>query len=205
MLSESSRTDTVVTASAKEDKRGGQGHTSASLFHQSDMWHRTMSTHCFYTSAFSTSCFILSTKDGKIKQHVCIKFCVKLDKSAIETLEILRKAFEEHSLSRTVVFEWHLRFKASWVSAEDNERSGWPSTSKTENMEKIQVLIHEDHCQTIHELADTAGIRYKVCPESLTENFNMCHIAAKLVPRVLISEQKQRHINMCLELQEKAN
>jgi hypothetical protein len=30
--------------------------------------------------------------DGKIKQHVCIKFCVKLGKSAIETPEMLREA-----------------------------------------------------------------------------------------------------------------
>jgi hypothetical protein len=43
--------------------------------------------------------------DGKIEQCVCIKFCVKLSKSAIETLEILREAFGEHSLSRTAVFE----------------------------------------------------------------------------------------------------
>jgi hypothetical protein len=31
--------------------------------------------------------------DGKIKQHVCIKFCMKLGKSATETLEMLREAF----------------------------------------------------------------------------------------------------------------
>jgi hypothetical protein len=39
--------------------------------------------------------------DGKIEQRVCIKFCMKLGKSAIETLEMLREAFGEHSLSRT--------------------------------------------------------------------------------------------------------
>jgi hypothetical protein len=43
--------------------------------------------------------------DGKIEQYVCIKFCVKLGKSATETLEMLREAFGEHSLSRTAVFE----------------------------------------------------------------------------------------------------
>jgi hypothetical protein len=37
--------------------------------------------------------------DGKIEQHVCIKFCVKLSKSATETLEMLHEAFEEHSLN----------------------------------------------------------------------------------------------------------
>jgi hypothetical protein len=56
---------------------------------------------------------------------------VKLGKSATETLEMLREAFGEHSLSRTAVFEWHSRFKAGRVSVEDDERSGRPSTSKT--------------------------------------------------------------------------
>jgi transposase len=83
--------------------------------------------------------------DDKIEQRVCIKFCVKLDKSATETLEMLREAFEEHSLSRTAVSEWHSRFKAGLASVEDDERSGRPSTSKTaENVEKIREHIHED-------------------------------------------------------------
>jgi hypothetical protein len=42
--------------------------------------------------------------DGKIKQRVRIKFCVKLGKSTISTLEMLREAFGEHSLSWTSVF-----------------------------------------------------------------------------------------------------
>jgi hypothetical protein len=51
--------------------------------------------------------------DGKTEQHVCIKFCVKLSKSATETTEMLHEAFEEHSLSQTAVSEWHSSFKAS--------------------------------------------------------------------------------------------
>jgi hypothetical protein len=76
--------------------------------------------------------------DGKIEQRVCIKFCVEVGKSAAETLEMLLEAFGEHSLSRTVVFEWHSRFKAGRVSVENDECSGRPSTSKTtENVDKI--------------------------------------------------------------------
>jgi hypothetical protein len=56
--------------------------------------------------------FYLSWTDGKTEQHVCITFCVKLSKSATKTLEMLREAFEEHSLSRTAVFHWHSHFKA---------------------------------------------------------------------------------------------
>jgi hypothetical protein len=44
---------------------------------------------------------------GKIEQRVC----VKLGKSATETLEMLREAFGEHSLSWTVVSQWHSRLK----------------------------------------------------------------------------------------------
>jgi hypothetical protein len=54
-------------------------------------------------SAFSTSFFVLSAMDGKIKQRVCIKLCVKLGKSAAETREMLREVFVEHSLSQTAV------------------------------------------------------------------------------------------------------
>jgi hypothetical protein len=35
VLSQSSPTVILVTASVKEDERAGQGHTSSSLFHQS--------------------------------------------------------------------------------------------------------------------------------------------------------------------------
>jgi hypothetical protein len=62
--------------------------------------------------------------DGKIEYCVCIKFCVKLGKSATKTLEMLHEAFGEHSLGWTAVFEWHSHFKAGRVSVEDDERSG---------------------------------------------------------------------------------
>jgi hypothetical protein len=50
--------------------------------------------------------------DSKIEQRVRIKFCVKLGKSAIKTLEMLCEALGEHSLSWTAVFEWHSHCKA---------------------------------------------------------------------------------------------
>jgi hypothetical protein len=43
--------------------------------------------------------------DGKIEQRVCIKFCVKLSKSATKTHKMLHEAFGEYSLSRMAVFE----------------------------------------------------------------------------------------------------
>jgi hypothetical protein len=52
----------------------------------------------------------------------------------------------------------------------------------------------------MHELAESVGIGYGVCQEILTENLNMRTIAAKFVPRLLTSDQKQLRVNMCLKL-----
>jgi hypothetical protein len=72
-------------------------------------------------------------------------------------------------------------------------------------LKKIWELIHEDRRWTIHDLTDTVGISYGVCQDISTENLHMCLIAAKFVPRLLTNDQKQQRINVCLELQEKAN
>jgi hypothetical protein len=48
--------------------------------------------------------------------HVDIKFCVNPGKSATKTVEMLHEAFGEHSLSQTMVFQWHKCFKAGQVS-----------------------------------------------------------------------------------------
>jgi hypothetical protein len=100
-----------------------------------------------------------------------------------------------------VDLEWRSRFKVSGVSVEDDERSGRPSTSETtENVDKFRELICEDHRRTIHVFADTAGINYGVFQEILTENLNTHCTAAKFVPQLLTNDQKQRHVNVFLEL-----
>lgn len=140
------------------------------------------------------------------EQRVCIKFCVKLGKSATETLDMLRQAFGDQALSRARCFQWHSRFKGGQTSTEDDQRSGRPSTSTTpENIEKIRQLIHEDRRRTIREICDMVGIGYGICQAILTENLNMHRIAAKFVPRLLTFDQKQRRLDVCQELRDTAN
>jgi hypothetical protein len=71
--------------------------------------------------------------NGKIQQHACIKFCVKLGKSTTEPLKMLHKAFKPDS-----PFEWYSYFKA----VREDDSWGWPSTSKTDNAEK-NLIIHQ--------------------------------------------------------------
>jgi hypothetical protein len=95
---------------------------------------------CFYTRALSTRCFLSSAIDGKIKQRVCIKFCVKLGKSAKETFEMLHEACREHSLTWTAILQWYSRLKAGWVSAEDDEtfRAIKHQQNAKKNMKKFE-------------------------------------------------------------------
>jgi hypothetical protein len=60
-------------------------------------------------------------------------------------------------------------------------------------------------CRTIHELAEAAGISYVVCKQILREHLKICRTAAKFVLGLLTNDQKQRRVNVLLELREKAN
>jgi hypothetical protein len=74
--------------------------------------------------------------DGKIEQRVCIKFCVELSKSAIETLEMPLEVFGKHSLRRTAVFERYSRFKFDQVSVRDDEAQGDQAPAKGQEILK---------------------------------------------------------------------
>jgi hypothetical protein len=62
--------------------------------------------------------------------------------------------------------------------------------------------------QSMSKQTPLGWISYGVCQEILTDNLKMRRrIAAKFVPRLLTNDQKQRRVNVCLELlvREKAN
>ncbi|WP_316399518.1 leucine zipper domain-containing protein [Bradyrhizobium sp. 33ap4] len=124
--------------------------------------------------------------DIKHEQRANVKFCVKLEKSATETFEMIRQAYGDESVSRTTCFEWHARFRSDRASLNDDARSGRPSTSSTaETVEKIKGLVHEDRRVTIREVADMADVSFGTAQAILTCNLNMRRVAAKFVPRLL--------------------
>jgi hypothetical protein len=101
-------------------------------------------------------------------------------------------------MGRTQCVERFSRFKAGRTSVEDDERSGRPSTSKTEaNIEKVRQAVHEDRRQSIQDIASSVGISYGSCQSILTENLNMRRVAEKFVPRLLTRDQKNRLLKVC--------
>jgi hypothetical protein len=50
-----------------------------------------------------------------MEQRAAIEFCIKLEKTATETFEMLKSADGEECLSRTSVFEWHKKYVLNYV------------------------------------------------------------------------------------------
>jgi len=93
---------------------------------------------------------------------------------------MIKTAFGEYSLSRSVTFEWYKRFKDGRQSTDDDPRSERPSTSRNDDVvEKIKEKVRNDRRLTVRELANEAGISIGSCHEILTENLQMKTVAAK--------------------------
>src|SRR5215469_15916158 len=114
--------------------------------------------------------FAVRRMDVRIEQRVNIKFCVKLGKTATETLQLLRDAYGDEALSRARVFGWHRRFVLGRVSVKDDTRSGRPSSSRNEhNVVRIRDMIREDRTVTVCMLADALHINKSTCHQILRE------------------------------------
>ena len=50
-------------------------------------------------------------KQHSVDQRYAIKFCVKLEKPATETLAMIQQAYGKDALSKAQVFRWHKAFR----------------------------------------------------------------------------------------------
>ncbi|GBM50580.1 hypothetical protein AVEN_266795-1 [Araneus ventricosus] len=63
---------------------------------------------------------------SSLEQPSNIKFCVLLEKSPSETLEMLNKAYGNDAMKKMAVYEWHMRFREGRTNIEDDPRTGRP-------------------------------------------------------------------------------
>ena len=139
-------------------------------------------------------------------QRLCIIFCANLGKSATETLEMIQQGFGDQSLSRTQVFQWHVRFKAGRTSVDDDEYTGRPTSCTTpETIARIQEIILQDRRRTIRDIAEEVDVGYGTCQRVLMEELGLQRVAAKFVPRILTADQIQQRVSVCTELRQLAS
>ena len=67
---------------------------------------------------------------------------LKLEKTFMDTFQMLQQAYVDDCLSRTQCYEWYQRFKSVRTSIEDDPKSVWPSSSTgDDHIEKVRSVI----------------------------------------------------------------
>jgi len=130
------------------------------------------------------------------EQRTNIKFLVKLGKSGNEIREVLVQVCRDNAMKKTAVYKWVKRFTEGRESVTDEERSGRPATSRTEeNIAKVRQIVRENHRQlTDRSRVEHVNIDRETVRKILTEDLDMRKVSAKIVPKELTEEQKQRRV-----------
>ena len=87
------------------------------------------------------------------------------------------------------------RFSEGRESVTDEERSGRPATNRTEeNIAEIRQIFRENLRLTGRSIAEQVSIDRETVRKILTENLDTRKACAKMVPKELTEEQKQRRV-----------
>ena len=133
-----------------------------------------------------------------------LKFLAKLGKTPSESFAMLQQVYGEETMSHTPAFEWHKSFKEGREEVEDDPRSGRPSTSRTaDNIERVKQMVRAECRLTVRMIAEELSINKDTVWSIVTENLEMCKVCAKMVPKLLVEDQKQQRITVCQDIIER--
>ena len=131
----------------------------------------------------------------ELKQITTIKFLVKFGKSGKEK-EV--QVYRDNSVKKTEVYKRVKLFSEGRESVPDEERSRRPATSRTEEkIAKVRQMLPENRRLTVRSIAQQVSIDREIVRKILTEDLDMRKVCAKMVPKDLTEEQKQRRVTIC--------
>ena len=96
------------------------------------------------------------------------------------------------------------RFAEGRESVSDEERSGRSATRRTEeNIARVLQFLRENRRLTVRSIAEQLNSDRETVRKILTEDLDMRTVCAKMVPKELTEEQKQRGITIYQDLLER--
>jgi len=108
---------------------------------------------------------------------------------------MLVQVYRDNSMKKTAVYKRVKHFSEGRESDTNEKRSGWPATSRTkENIAKVHQIVRENRRLTVRSIAEQVNINREADRKILTEDLDMRKVCAKMVPKELTEEQKQRRV-----------
>jgi len=108
---------------------------------------------------------------------------------------MLVQVYGDSAMKKTSVYKWMKRFSEGRESVTDEERSGRPATRRTEeNIAKVRQILRENRRLTVRSVAERGNIDRETVRKILTEDLDMRKVCAKIIPKELTEEQKQRRV-----------
>ena len=106
---------------------------------------------------------------------------------------MLVQVYRDNAMKKTAVCKWVKRFSEGREIVTDEEESGRTATSRTEeNITKSRQIVLENRRLTVRSIAEQANIDRETVRKILAEDLNVRKVCAKMVPKDLTEEQKQR-------------
>ena len=144
-----------------------------------------------------------SGREDTLEERYAIRLCFKLGKNAKETYGMLKTAFGASCMNRASVFEWHKRFKEDRESVRDNERCRRSKeVRKPELIGQIKNFMDKDRRVSIETISAPFDVCVGTVQTIIREELKLRKFCAKLVPRVLREDQKERHCHDSREMVE---
>jgi len=108
---------------------------------------------------------------------------------------MLVQVYWDNAMKKTAVCKRRESFSEGRESVTDEERSGRPATSRTEeNIAKVRQIVRENRRLTVRSIAEQVNIDRETVRKILTEDLDMRKVCAKMVLKELTEEQKQRRV-----------
>jgi len=96
-------------------------------------------------------------------------------------------------MKKTAVYNWVKRISEGRENVTDEERSGRPATSRTEeNIANVRQIVLENRRLTVRSISVQVNNDRERVRKIITEDLDMRKVCAKMVPKKLTEEQKQR-------------
>ena len=113
------------------------------------------------------------------------------------------KVYGDNAMKKTAVYKRVKHFSEGRECVTE-ERSGQPATSRTEEyIAKIRQIVGENRWLTVRSIAEQVDIDRETVRKILTEDLDMRTVCAKMVPKKLTEEQKQRRVTICQDCLER--